>query len=178
MFDYKKFENNVVQQMEIQLNKWLRENDDIYIFSLDCARGMESIGAIANTNHFLIEQAEPNSQEYWYYKYCEEEWELWAAFETISSEMNTCLIDNEGIYSDTENFEYSESFDKHCENIMECCVNSLIRFRQSLNQKHMDIILTFSIREYLDDENKMKIFEKINGKDASEEYFKHSKEIS
>lgn len=55
MFDYEKFENNVVQQMEIQLNKWLRENDDIYIFALDCARGMESIGAIANTNYFLIE---------------------------------------------------------------------------------------------------------------------------
>lgn len=159
------------------MNKWLRENDDIYIFALDCARGMESIGAIANTNHFLIEQAEPNSQEYWYYKYCEEEWELWATFETMSSEMKTCLRENERIYSDTETFEYSESFEKHCENIIECCVNSLIRFRQSLNQKHMDIILTFSIREYLDDEEKMKIFGKINSKDASEEYFKHSKEI-
>lgn len=103
---------------------------------------------------------------------------MWDTFETMSSEMKTCLRENEEIYSDTETFEYSESFEKHCKNIIECCVNSLIRFRQSLNQKHMDIILTFSIREYLDDEEKMKIFEKINSKDASEEYFKHSKEIS
>ena len=104
MFDYEKFENNVVQQMETILDKWIRENDDIYIFSLDCARGMESIGAIANTTRYLVKQSEPTSEEYWFYKYCEEEWELWNTFEVISADMSKCLEENDGVFSDPKTF--------------------------------------------------------------------------
>ncbi|MCX4266398.1 MAG: hypothetical protein OSJ64_06290 [Firmicutes bacterium] len=49
MFDYKKFEDNIVPAMENTLKKWVQEHDDIYIMSLDCARDMTSIGIIANT---------------------------------------------------------------------------------------------------------------------------------
>ena len=173
MFDYEKFENNVVRQIEDVFHKWVKENDDIYIFSLDCARGMESIGAIANTTHYLEEQADSDSDDYWYYKYCEEEWELFDAFEAISADMNQCLEENDGIFSDPETFEYSEVFDGHCEKIIECCVNALIRFRKSLGQNHSDIILTFNIREYLDEEERVEIVEKINGKSAVKEYAEH-----
>lgn len=178
MFDYEKFENNVIQQMQIILDKWIRENDDIYIFSLDCARGMESIGVIANTTHHLTKQAESISEDYWFYKYCEEEWELWNAFEAVSADMNGCLIENDSIFLDPERFEYTESFDKHCEKIINCCVNALIRFRQSLSQKQYDIILTFNVREYLDEGNKIEIFKKINSKSAVQEYAEHIKEFS
>lgn len=178
MFDNEKFENNVVQKMKIILDKWIRENADIYIFSLDCARGMESIGAIANTTRYLEEQAESTSEEYWFYKYCEEQWELWDAFEAVSAEMNKYLLENDTIFSDPETFEYSEAFDEHCEKIIECCVNALIRFRQSMSQNHSDIILTFHIRDYLDEEDKMEIFEKINSKSAIKEYSEHIKEFS
>lgn len=178
MFDYENFENNIVQQMEIVLDKWIKENDDIYIFSLDCARGMESIGAIANTTHYLVEQAEPTSSEYWFYKYCEEEWDLWNTFELISADMNKCLDEKNGIFSDPETYKYSEVFDKHCKKIIECCVNALIRFRQSLTQNHSHIILTFNIREYLDEEDRIKIFEKINSKSAIKEYSEHMKEFA
>ena len=34
---------------------------------------MESIGAIANTTHYLEEQTDTDTEDYWYYKYCEEE---------------------------------------------------------------------------------------------------------
>lgn len=40
MFDYEKFENDVVQQMEAVFDAWIKENDDLYIFSLDCTGGM------------------------------------------------------------------------------------------------------------------------------------------
>lgn len=178
MFDYEKFENNIVQQMEIILDKWIKENDDIYIFSLDCARGMESIGTIANTTHYLAEQVEPAAEEYWFYKYCEEEWELWNTFDAISVDMNKCLEENDTIFTDPKTYEYSEVFDEHCEKIIECCVNALIRFRKSLNQNHSDIILTFNIREYLDEEDKIEIFEKINNKNAIKEYSEHIKEFA
>ncbi len=75
MFDYKKFEDNIMPAMENTLKKWVQEHDDIYIMSLDCARDMTSIGIIANTQEYLSGQTDGESEDYWYYKYCEAEWE-------------------------------------------------------------------------------------------------------
>lgn len=173
MFDYEMFENDVLQQMESVLDKWIRKNDDLYIFSLNCARGMESIGVIANTTHYLEEQAEPDSEDYWYYKYCEEEWELCHAFEVISADMDKYLDEKDGIFSDPETYEYSEAFDEHCEKIIECCQNALIRLRRFINQTHLNILLAFNIREYLDEKERIEIFKKVNSGNATKEYSEH-----
>lgn len=177
MFDYEKFENDVFQQMEAVLDKWTRENDDLYIFSLDCARGMESIGVTANTTHYLEEQAEPGSEDYWYYKFCEEEWELFYAFEVVSADMNKYLDENDGIFSDPETYEYSEAFDEHCEKVIKSCQNALIRLRKFINQNHSDILLAFNIREYLDGEQRIDIFKKVNSGNAVKEYSEHIEEF-
>lgn len=63
MFDYEKLEYVLLQQMKGILDEWTRKNEDIYIFSLDCAREMKSIGVIANTVHYLVEQTEPDAEE-------------------------------------------------------------------------------------------------------------------
>lgn len=51
MFDYEKFEKDLVAAMEKKLREWAEENDDIYILSLDLSRGMESVGMYANTRN-------------------------------------------------------------------------------------------------------------------------------
>lgn len=61
MFDYKKFENDILIKMENLLWKWENEHDDIYILSLDCSRDMTSIGIIANTRQYLREQSDTDS---------------------------------------------------------------------------------------------------------------------
>lgn len=61
MFDYKKFENDILIKMETLLWKWENEHDDIYILSLDCSRDMTSIGIIANTTQYLREQSDTDS---------------------------------------------------------------------------------------------------------------------
>ncbi len=38
MFNYEKFENDVLGQMEAVLDKWAEEKDDLYIFSLEIGR--------------------------------------------------------------------------------------------------------------------------------------------
>lgn len=177
MFDYEKFESDVLQQMETLLEKWTSENKDLYIFSLDCARGMESIGAIANTVHYLSEQTEPDSEEYWFYKYCETEWELFHTFEAISADMKQYLEENKAAFLDSETCAYAEAFDTHCEKIMECCTNVLMRLRQSLRAEHSDLLFTFEIREYLEEEEKLEIFEKINSKSAWKEYAAYIEEF-
>lgn len=178
MFDYKKFENDVVQQMAAVFNKWISENDDLYIFSLDCTREMGSIGVIANTTHYLDEQAESNTADYWYYKYCEEEWDLFDTFEVISGDMRRYMDENSDIFTNHATDEYSEAFDEHCDKIIEYCQNALIQFRQSINPNYQNIVLTFNIREYLDKEERIKIFEKINSENVFKEYVEHIDEFA
>ncbi len=177
MFDYQKFEDDVVRQIEAIFHKWTREHDDLYIFALDCAMGMESIGVIANTAHYLAEQAEPNASDYFYYKYCEEEWELPHWFQDISEEMNRYLLENEDVFSGPVTFEYTEAFDEHSEKMVECCENALVRFKRSLGRECPDILLTLYIRDYFDGDGRVEIFEKLNGRRAAEEYAEHIEEF-
>ena len=180
MFHYEKFENDIVQQMIAVFNRWIEENDDLYIFSLDCARAMDSIAVIANTITNLEEQAEEDSEDYWYYKYCEEEWDLFEtdAFEAVSAEMSKYIEDNDSSFTNPETFEYTERFDQHCDKIIEHCKNALIRFRQAINKDHSDILLTFNIREYLDGDERVEIFQEINSEDASKEYAEHIEDFA
>ncbi len=178
MFDYEKFENEVVHQMEAVFEEWIKDNNDLYIFSLDCTREMDSIGVIANTTHYLEEQVESDSEDYWYYKYCENEWDLFHTFTAVSADMKKYLDDNRNIFTNLETHEYSEAFDEHFDKIIECCENALIRFRRYINKTHPDILLTFNINEYLDGEDRVEVFEKINSGDAMKEYSEHIEEFA
>lgn len=179
MFDYERFENDLVQQMLVVINNWIEQNHDLYIFSLDCARGMESIGAIANTTHYLEEQADTDSEDYWYYKYCEDEWDLFDTFKTISADMCKYLDNNKGVFtSQKEPYEYSEVFDKHCDEIIKHCKNALIRFKKAINKNHPDILLTFNISEYLDGDDRVEIFQSVNSESANKEYAEHIEEFA
>ena len=180
MFNYEKFENDIVQQMMAVFHRWIEDNDDLYIFSLDCARAMDSIAVIANTITNLEEQAEEDSEDYWYYKYCEEEWDLFEvdAFEAVSADMSKYIEDNDSSFTNPETCEYTERFDKHCDEIIEHCINALIRFRQAIDKDHSDILLTFNIREYLDGDERVEIFQEINSENAGKEYAEHIEDFA
>lgn len=178
MFDYERFENHVVQQMETIYHKWIREHNDLYIFSLDCPRGADSIGVIANTMRYLEEQAKAEPEDYWYYKYCEEEWKLFETFEVLSEYMKKHLDDNSKLFTIHETHEYSEAFYNHCDKIIERCQNALIRFRKSINQSQSNILLVFNIREYFDNEEKISIFRELNSENACKEYMEHIGEFA
>lgn len=173
MFDYKKFEQDLVIAMETTLRKWVREYDDIYILSLDCSRDMTSIGMIANTKHYLSEQSDPDVEDYWYYKYCEAEWELWEAdgfIKEISSYMNQYVEENDECFTDPETFEFLDALDEHCDKMIEACKKGLKRFRECIRMDFPDLLLTFNIGEYLDHEERTQFFALVNSKDASAEY--------
>lgn len=181
MFDYKKFENDIAAAMENTLKKWAKAYDDIYILSLDCSRDMTSIGVMANTMAYLTEQADTAEEDYWYYKYCEEEWKLCDAgglMEEISSYMNQYAEENEERFTDPKTFEYLEAFDEHCDKIIEACKEALKRFKQSINKDFPHLCLAFNIREYLDREERIEIFASVNSKDAAEEYAEHIDEFN
>ncbi len=178
MFDYAGFENDLVQQMSAVFNHWIEENHDLYIFGLDCERGMRSIGVVANTIHYLEQQADTDSEEYWYYKYCEEEWGLFDTFTGVSAKMQKYLEKNQDVFaSQAEPYLYSEVFEQHCDEIKNHCKNALIRFRTAVNKNHSEILLTFQIREYLDSDEKAEWFQLLNSEAAAKEYLEHREEF-
>ena len=178
MFDYTKFEEDLVLQMKNTLQEWSAENEDIYIFTLDCSRGADSVGVIANTENYLSEQADSDDDDYWYYKYCEEEWELFEGFEEISAYMCAYAEENDEVFTDSETCEYTEAFEEHYAKVSESCQNVLARFRQSIEAEFPGLMLAFNVREYLDGEERVEIFSKLNDARAAEEYKEHIDEFA
>ena len=181
MFDHEKFQKDIVAAMEKKLREWSEEYDDIYILSLDLSRGMESVGVYANTEEYLGEQAEDESEDFWYFKYCEEEWELCDVFEGISADMRAFVNENSGQFSKEDDaglFVYTESFDAHCEQMIESCKKALECFRKETEKEFPKLLLAFNIREYLDEEERTEIFSSVNSKKAASEYAKHIEDFS
>ena len=176
MFDYKKFEDDIVIAMENTLKGWMEEYDDIYILSLDCSRSMDSIGIIANTKEYFDEQVSDEPEDYYYYKYCAAEWELYDDSESIkeiSAYMRKYVEDNTEQFTDPETYVYLDAFDEHCDKIVEASKKALERFRQYINKYLPDLLLAFSIEEYLSNEECIEIFSSVNSKEASKEYAEH-----
>ena len=89
------------------------------------------------------------------------------------------LDENKGVFANPEDSnEYSEMFDKHCNEIIKHCRNALIRFKKSVSKNHSDILLTFNIREYLDSTDRMEIFQSVNSESASKEYSEHIEDFA
>lgn len=173
MFDYERFKIDVTKQMKIIFDDWTKENDDIYIFSLDCTNEMNSIGVLANTTHYLLKQSDLGCEDYWYYKYCEEEWDLFDTFDGLCVIMDKYLCDNKDDFTDPQSHEYTEKFYEHREHIMDCCKEALICFRQYVNQTYPHLLLTFNIREDLEGEERVEIFKQLNSINAQNEYMEH-----
>lgn len=178
MFAYKEFEKKLVTRMENTLKDWNKENDDIYIFTLDIARGMDSVGVIANTSHYLEEKAAPDSRDYWYYKYCEVEWELFDTFGEISRELRKYIEHNDTAFTNPNTYEYTEAFNEHCEKVIGSCKNALVCFSQSVRAEYPELLITFNIREYIDGDERIEIFEKLNNAEAAAEYVEHIDEFA
>lgn len=69
------------------------------------AADLWSIGLMANTKTYLAEQADKDAEDYWYYKYCEEEWCIFATFDKLSAEMHQYMKKLHDTTDDTEHFE-------------------------------------------------------------------------
>lgn len=142
---------------------------------------MTSVGIMANTQQHLNEECDADDEAYWYYKYCEDEWELFEAggrMKEISAYMNQYVEENEARFTDSETFEFTEEFEEHCDKMIDTCEQAVLRLRQSIRQDFPNLLLAFSIREYLDAEARAEFFAAVNSKEASEEYTAHIEDFN
>lgn len=168
-FNYEKFEKDLLAAVEEYTKSQLDIKDDMYIMSIEYFPEFTTFIAIrANTYSFLEEQAEETDEEYTYYKYCEEEWDLYEDLKDISSVLQAEYNEMEEKY---DNKEFNELQDKHALKIIDVCKNVMKKFKETDTYKEFTkLYLNVYIREYFDNEETVKIFEELNDKDNIEEY--------
>lgn len=168
-FDYKKLENDLLVAVEEYAKSQFDKKNDMYIMSIEYYPDFTTFIVIrANTYSYLEKQVEKDDEDYTYYKYCEEEWDLYHDLEEISN-----LLQDE--YNEMEEKFGDEEFEKlqkeHAEKIFDVCKNVLKRFKETETYTQFNkLYLNVYIREYFDEEEILQTFEEINGKDGIEEY--------
>ncbi|MDQ0227711.1 DUF4303 domain-containing protein [Metabacillus niabensis] len=173
-FNYNKFSNDLFQELVTALQKITEEHKDLYAFTLSCSRDVRSIGVIANTKTYLAKNADEQSEDYWYYKYCENEWEIFDTFHTLSKDMSMFLESDPDKFTNPNTYFFTEEFDEHFDRIVAACDEVISRLRDSKGkQEHPNILLNFNVEDYFNGDDRIKRFKMLNGKEAAKEYEEH-----
>lgn len=168
-FDYEKFEKDLLLAVDEYAKSQLYNKDDMYIMSIEYFPDFTTFIAIrANTYSYLEEQVEEEDEDYTYYKYCEEEWDLYESLEEISSVLQDEYNKMEEKYDDDE---FDELQTEHATKIIDVCKNVMKKFKETDTYKEFKkLYLNVYVREYFNEEETIQIFGELNGKDSIEEY--------
>lgn len=166
-FDYEKFAEKLLVAVEEYAKTQLVNRDDLYIMSIEYFPDFTTFVVIrANTYSYLKEQVE-DEEDYTYYKYCEEEWDLYESLEGISSDLQVHYNKMEEMYGE----EFYKEQEQHATKIIEICKTVMKRFKETdTYKKFPKLYLNVYVREYFTNEECIKIFCDLNGEDNIEEY--------
>ncbi len=178
VFDYDQFEEDVYAFVEEYIRKWSEEKTDIYGFSIDCSPEYDWVRLIANTeSHFQKRLEETGNKYYYFYKYCEEEWELWGESDKMKDWMDTYkqrLLKSCGEDDELEDRLYTE----HKQKIQDSCIKVLKKIKTSeVYQLISGAFLNFYIREGFKEDTVKMIFTEINGEGFCPEYINNAREF-
>lgn len=186
MFDYGRFEKDLFFYIKMYIEKWGTEKKDIYAFSINC--NDEAIGIVlnANTDSYFQQTIDQYGTDdtYYYYKFCEEEWELWSDYEdeeslAMASYMEEYCKQLDAAYSQDQRELYEEKYEEHKEKIQQSCINVLKKIRESdVYSMISGAYLNFYIRESFDEEEVVRIFKEINGEEIFPDFIEHAEDFS
>ena len=179
VFDYDQFEEDVYAFVEEYIRKWSAEKNDIYGFSIDCSPEYDWVRVIANTEtHFQKRLGEVQSKNYFYYRFDEEEWELWGESDKMKDCMDTYI---QRLWKSCgEDDELCDRlYTEHKQKIQESCIKVLKKIKTSeVYQLISGAYLNFYIREEFREEDVKRIFTEINGEGFYPDYINNAYQIS
>ncbi|MCH5138455.1 DUF4303 domain-containing protein [Clostridiaceae bacterium UIB06] len=180
-FNFQKFKEKVILAVKKAFLEIMEEYKDstVYGFSLTCDSSARSIGVVANTKEALEEQIEDEEDRY-YYKFCEQEWEIWDAADDEFQELRDTLAqfqeNNEDKISDSETCIYTEFFEEFREKVFDTCVQALIEIKNGgffQDKCKESVFINFMVSEYLDQDYSIEVFSKLNSGMVVKEYKDH-----
>lgn len=155
---------------------------DMYAFSLDLSADGRSLGVLGNSKANYIEQTESNDpEEKWYYKYCEDEWDLCGEKFILELEEKYHLRGLSKRMSEyADRLVDTEQNAKYVDNLSDKCMEVLSELADSdfFTNMNPDIIVTFHMRDYFSSEYILKNFSKLNNEELSEEYSVHMEDFT
>lgn len=166
-FEYEEFEEHLLEMVEAYAKSQLNKKEDFYIMSLEYFPEFTTFVAIrANTYSYLNEQVE-DEEDYSYYKFCEEEWDLYGDLKEASCALQARYNQMEKMYGD----EFYKFQEEHATKIIEICKTVMKRFRETdTYKKFPKLYLNAYVREYFSNEECIQIFCELNGEDRRAEY--------
>lgn len=166
-FDYEGFEAHLLEMVEAYAKSQLDKKEDLYIMSLEYFPEYTTFVAIrANTHSYLEEQVE-DEEDYSYYKFCEEEWDLYGDLKEASYALQARYNQMEEMYGDA----FEKYQEEHATKIIEICKTVMKRFKETdIYKKFPELYLNVYVREYFSDEECIRTFCDLNGEDKREEY--------
>ena len=153
MFNYKDFEQKLMQELEEKLNKLLEKNKDAYIVSLVCDSDLHSMRICLNSWNYLKTQKTQEDDGYFIYKYFEEKWKVKEPIKEISTYLGKFMKFDEG---DEEPHGYI------CE--------SLEKVLSVMKEAYPYLLFIFDITEYASLDERAEWFESLNGEESVQEY--------
>lgn len=151
------------------------KDETIYAYSLLISSNDLYIGVCANTKEYLEENIE-NEEDRAYYKYCEQEWKIYNEtneyFEETEEIIKKYLKENSSLISD-KNSIYTDFFEDFREKVLSTGVDALIETKEINEFKKIQRVggfINFMVPEYLDQEESIDIFTRLNNGETVEEY--------
>ncbi len=168
-FDYGKFENGLVLAVENFAKEQLANKNDFYIMSIEYYPDFTTFVVIrGNTYSYLKKQVEADDEDYMYYKFCEEEWDLYNDLPELSNDLQVEYANMEELYGDDE---FDDLQEEHAAKIIDVCKNAMKRFKETSTFKEFPkLYLNVYVREYFSSEEDIEIFRELNGDENIEEY--------
>lgn len=148
----------IINDIIIELNK-----ENVYSCSITYDSDINAICLIANTKDELIKHME---KDYFYYKYCEEEWEIWNIREKELSDLLMQINKKIKSISMLPVYRYE---------ILNSSIKILKRIRN--NQKEPKWLFNIYVRDFFTEDEIKNIYSYINENDALE-FCEHVKEFA
>lgn len=184
-FDFTKLKSNLVLGIKDSFKDIEEENENIYCYSLIIHSDISCIGAAANTVEYFEDNID-EEDERMYYKFCEQDWEIYNEtneyLDEAQEQIKKFVDENDDLITDKDTCYYTDFFEEFREKIFDICIEALYEVKSSsffdkFLRDESGRFINFMIPEYLDHEESIKIFSKLNSGDIVKEYINNVDEF-
>ncbi len=165
-FDYNAFENELYEEV-CHFMKSHSDRKDIYAFSIKYEPEFTTfIGVVFNSMSNLETKSNDGMEDYYYYKYCEEEWEGGEIIGSLSEQLKQHYEAIEEWAAD-DDFIENQTQSEHRDKIIEVCIKVMQRVKESEEYAmYSKLNLNVFVREFFTTEEVVGTYKKFNDDEA------------